>query len=299
MSTGQIQAPFGRMITAMVTPFDKDGAIDWDGVAKLAQHLADHGHDAIAVNGTTGEAPTTKTSEKLEIIRVVKSTVGDRVKVLTGAGDNETAYTVDQAKRCAELGVDGLLIVTPYYNKPPQAGIEAHFKAVASATDLPIMMYDIPGRTGVEIEQDTICRLSEVKNIVALKDAKGNPASTSWVIQRTGLPVYSGDDILNLPLLSIGAVGFVSVCGHTVGNELLEMLDAWFSGNAARALEIHQKLLPVFTGTFRTQGAILTKAALNMLGLPGGYTRLPLVDATEAQIAQLRKDLQQGGVVLP
>jgi len=299
MSTGQIQAPFGRMITAMVTPFDKGGAIDWDGVAKLAEHLADHGHDAIAVNGTTGEAPTTKTSEKLEIIRVVKSTVGDRVKILTGAGDNETSYTVEQAKRCAEVGADGLLIVTPYYNKPPQAGIEAHFKAVASATDLPIMMYDIPGRAGVEIEQDTICRLSEVKNIVALKDAKGNPASTSWVIQRTGLPVYSGDDILNLPLLSIGAVGFVSVCGHTVGNELREMLDAWFSGNAARALEIHQKLLPVFTGTFRTQGAILTKAALTMLGLPGGYTRLPLVDATEAQIAQLRKDLQQGGVVLP
>ena len=299
MSTGQIQAPFGRMITAMVTPFHKDGAIDWDGVAKLAEHLADHGHDAIAVNGTTGEAPTTKTSEKLEIIRVVKSTVGDRVKILTGAGDNETAYTVEQAKRCAEVGADGLLIVTPYYNKPPQAGIEAHFKAVASATDLPIMMYDIPGRAGVEIEQDTICRLSEVKNIVALKDAKGNPASTSWVIQRTGLPVYSGDDILNLPLLSIGAVGFVSVCGHTVGNELREMLDAWFSGNAARALEIHQKLLPVFTGTFRTQGAILTKAALTMMGLPGGFTRLPLVDATEAQIAQLRKDLQQGGVVLP
>jgi len=298
MSTQQIQAPFGRMITAMVTPFDKDGAIDWDGVATLANHLADHGHDAIAVNGTTGEAPTTKTSEKLEIIRVVKAAVGDRVKVLTGAGDNETSYTVDQAKRCAEVGADGLLIVTPYYNKPPQAGIEAHFKAVATATDLPIMMYDIPGRTGVEIEQDTICRLAEVKNIVALKDAKGNPASTSWVIARTGLPVYSGDDILNLPLLSVGAVGFVSVCGHTVGNELREMLDAWFAGNAARALEIHQKLLPVFTGTFRTQGAILTKAALTMMGLPGGFTRLPLVDATEAQIAQLRKDLQQGGVVL-
>ena len=298
MSTGQIQAPFGRMITAMVTPFDKEGAIDWDGVATLANYLADHGHDAIAVNGTTGEAPTTKTSEKLEIIRVVKAAVGDRVKVLTGAGDNETSYTVDQAKRCAEVGADGLLIVTPYYNKPPQAGIEAHFKAVAAATDLPIMMYDIPGRTGVEIEQETICRLAEVKNIVALKDAKGNPASTSWVIARTGLPVYSGDDILNLPLLSIGAVGFVSVCGHTVGNELREMLDAWFAGNAARALEIHQKLLPVFTGTFRTQGAILTKAALTLMGLPGGYTRLPLVDATEAQIAQLRKDLQQGGVVL-
>ena len=294
----KIEAPFGRMITAMVTPFDKDGAIDYDGVATLAQHLADHGHDAIALNGTTGEAPTTKTSEKLEIIRVVKSVVGDRVKILTGAGDNETAYTVEQAKRCADVGADGLLIVTPYYNKPPQAGIEAHFRAVAAVTDLPIMMYDIPGRTGVEIEQDTICRLAEVKNIVALKDAKGNPASTSWVIARTGLPVYSGDDILNLPLLSIGAVGFVSVCGHTVGTELREMLDAWFAGNSVRALEIHQQLLPVFTGTFRTQGAILTKAALTMMGLPGGFTRLPLVDATEAQIAQLRKDLQQGGVVL-
>jgi 4-hydroxy-tetrahydrodipicolinate synthase len=293
-----IEAPFGRMITAMVTPFDKDGAIDYDGVATLAQHLADHGHDAIALNGTTGEAPTTKTSEKLEIIRVVKSVVGDRVKILTGAGDNETAYTVEQAKRCADVGADGLLIVTPYYNKPPQAGIEAHFRAVAAVTDLPIMMYDIPGRTGVEIEQDTICRLAEVKNIVALKDAKGNPASTSWVIARTGLPVYSGDDILNLPLLSIGAVGFVSVCGHTVGTQLREMLDAWFAGNSVRALEIHQQLLPVFTGTFRTQGAILTKAALTMMGLPGGFTRLPLVDATEAQIAQLRKDLQQGGVVL-
>jgi 4-hydroxy-tetrahydrodipicolinate synthase len=296
--TTQIQAPFGRLITAMVTPFKQDGAIDWDGVAKLAEHLANNGHDAIAVNGTTGEAPTTKTSEKLEIIRVVKSTVGDRVKVLTGAGDNETAYTVEQSKRCAEVGADGLLIVTPYYNKPPQAGIEAHFKAVAAATDLPIMMYDIPGRTGVPIEEDTICRLAEVKNIVALKDAKGNPASTSWVIARTGLPVYSGDDILNLPLLSVGAVGFVSVCGHTVGTELKAILDAWFAGDAVTALKIHQQLLPVFTGTFRTQGAILTKAALNMMGLPGGYTRLPLVDATEAQIAQLREDLRQGGVPL-
>ena len=291
-----IEPPFGRLITAMVTPFDKVGAIDWDGVAKLALHLVANGHDAIAVNGTTGEAPTTKSSEKLEIIRVVKDAVPSHIKVLTGAGDNETAYTVEQAKRSQTAGADGLLIVTPYYNKPPQAGIEAHFRAVAAATDLPIMMYDIPGRTGVEIEQDTICRLAEVPNIVALKDAKGNPASTSWVIKRTGLPVYSGDDILNLALLSFGAVGFVSVCGHTVGSDLRQMLDAWFAGNAERALEIHQKLLPVFSGTFRTQGAILTKAAMNMMGLPGGYTRLPLVDATEAQIAQLREDLQQGGV---
>jgi 4-hydroxy-tetrahydrodipicolinate synthase len=292
------QAPFGRLITAMVTPFAKDGSIDWDGVATLATHLADHGHDAIAVNGTTGEAPTTKSSEKLEIIKVVKSTVGSRVKVLSGAGDNETSYTVEQAKRSADAGADGLLIVTPYYNKPPQAGIEAHFRAVASSTDLPIMMYDIPGRTGVEIESDTIVRLFELPNVVALKDAKGNLAATSDVIARCGIPVYSGDDILNLPFLSIGAVGFVSVCGHTVGSELKEMLDAWFAGDAARALEIHQKLIPVFKGTFKTQGAILTKAAMNLMGLPGGTTRLPLVDATPAQIATLREDLIAGGVQL-
>ena len=291
-------APFGRLITAMVTPFAKDGSIDWDGVATLATHLADHGHDAIAVNGTTGEAPTTKSSEKLEIIKVVKSTVGSRVKVLSGAGDNETSYTVEQAKRSADAGADGLLIVAPYYNKPPQAGIEAHFKAVASSTDLPIMMYDIPGRTGVEIESDTIVRLFELPNIVALKDAKGNLAATSDVIARCGIPVYSGDDILNLPFLSIGAVGFVSVCGHTVGSELKAMLDAWFAGDTARALEIHQKLIPVFKGTFKTQGAILTKAAMNLMGLPGGTTRLPLVDATPAQIATLREDLIAGGVKL-
>jgi 4-hydroxy-tetrahydrodipicolinate synthase len=282
----------------MVTPFAADGSIDWDGVARLAHHLADHGHDAIAVNGTTGEAPTTKSSEKLEIIKVVKSAVGSRVKVLSGAGDNETSYTVEQAKRSADAGADGLLIVAPYYNKPPQAGIEAHFKAVAAATDLPIMMYDIPGRTGVEIESDTIMRLFELPNIVALKDAKGNLAATSDVIARSGIPVYSGDDILNLPFLSIGAVGFVSVCGHTVGNELKAMLEAWFAGDTARALEIHQKLIPVFKGTFRTQGAILTKAAMNLMGLPGGTTRLPLVDATPAQIATLREDLIAGGVQL-
>jgi len=283
----------------MVTPFDKDGAIDWAGVEKLAQHLVDTGHDGIAVNGTTGEAPTTKSSEKLEIIKVVKKVVGSKIQVLSGAGDNETAYTVEQAKRSQDAGADGLLVVTPYYNKPPQAGIEAHFRAVAAVTDLPIMMYDIPGRTGVEIESDTIVKLFEsVDNIVALKDAKGNIAATSWVIKRCGVPVYSGDDILNLPFLSVGAVGFVSVCGHTVGLQLKAMLDAWFAGNSAKALEIHQQLLPVFTGTFRTQGAILTKAAMSLMGLPGGTTRLPLVDATEAQIEQLRKDLTAGGVTL-
>ena len=291
-----ITPPFGRLITAMVTPFKADLSVDWAGVETLAKHLVSTGHDAIVVSGTTGEAPTTNDDEKDEIIRVVKSAVAGKAKVIAGAGNNETAHSVEQAIHAQKVGADGLLVVTPYYNKPPQAGIEAHFRAIADAVELPVMIYDIPGRTGVEIEPDTIVKLAEHKNIVALKDAKGNVASTSWVIKRCGIPVYSGDDILNLPLLSVGAVGFVSVCGHTVGKDLREMLDAWFAGNATKALEIHQKLLPIYTGTFRTQGAILTKAALNLMGLPGGHTRLPLVDATPAQIEQLKVDLRAGGV---
>jgi 4-hydroxy-tetrahydrodipicolinate synthase len=291
-----IQPPFGRLLTAMVTPFKDDLSIDWQGLEKLAVHLVDSGHDGIVLNGTTGEAPTTSDDEKVEIIKVVRKAVSGRAKVIAGAGNNETSHSIEQAKMAANAGADGLLVVTPYYNKPPQAGIEAHFRAMAGATDVPVMLYDIPGRTGVQIEPDTLVKLAEHPNIVALKDAKGDVASTSWVIKRSGIPVYSGDDILNLPLLSVGAVGFVSVCGHTVGSDLREMLDAWFAGNSARALEIHQKLLPVYTGTFRTQGAILTKAALAMMGLPGGKVRLPLVDATAAQVTQLREDLRAGGV---
>ncbi|MEY3108814.1 MAG: hypothetical protein RL730_1165 [Actinomycetota bacterium] len=293
-----MQAPFGRLLTAMITPFKDDLTIDWAGVEKLAAHLQGTGHDGIVVNGTTGEAPTTSDEEKVEIIKVVRKATGGKLKIIAGAGNNETSHSVEQAKLAADAGADGLLVVTPYYNKPPQAGIEAHFRAMADATNVPVMLYDIPGRTGIAIESDTICRLAEHKNIVALKDAKGDVASTSWVIKRSGIPVYSGDDILNLPLLSVGAVGFVSVCGHTVGARLREMLDYWFAGKPEQALQIHQELLPVFTGTFRTQGAILTKAALNLMGLPGGKVRLPLVDATASQISQLKDDLSNGGIKL-
>ncbi len=293
-----IATPFGRLATAMVTPFKRDLSIDWEGVETLAKHLLATGHDAIIVNGTTGEAPTTSDDEKDEVVRVVKAAVAGKAHIVAGAGNNETSHSVEQALRAQKAGADALLVVTPYYNKPPQAGIEAHFRAIADAADLPVMLYDIPGRTGVQIESDTIVKLFDHPRIVALKDAKGDVAATSWVIKRCGIPVYSGDDILNLPLLAVGAVGFVSVCGHTVGKDLRELLDAWFAGNTSRALEIHQKLLPVYTGTFRTQGAILTKAALNMMGLPGGYTRLPLVDATQAQIATLREDLRASGVTL-
>jgi 4-hydroxy-tetrahydrodipicolinate synthase len=277
-----IQAPFGRLLTAMVTPFKDDLSIDWASVEKIAAHLVSTGHDGIVLNGTTGEAPTTSDEEKVEIIKVVRKVVGSNIKIVAGAGNNETSHSLEQARQAAKAGADGLLVVTPYYNKPPQAGIAAH--------------YDIPHRTGVAIEPDTIVKLAANPKIAALKDAKGDIASTSWVIKRCAIPVYSGDDILNLPLLSVGAVGFVSVCGHSVGSELKQMLNAFFSGDVAKALEIHQRLLPVYTGTFRTQGAILTKAALDLMGLSGGRVRLPLVDATKAQIDQLREDLRAGGV---
>jgi 4-hydroxy-tetrahydrodipicolinate synthase len=250
------------------------------------------------VNGTTGEAPTTSDEEKIEIIKVVKRATGGRLTIVAGAGNNETSHSIEQARMAASAGADGLLVVTPYYNKPPQAGIFAHFTAMASATELPVMLYDIPGRTGVAIESETIVRLAENPKIVALKDAKGDLASTSWVIKRSAIPVYSGDDILNLNFLAIGGVGFVSVCGHTVGARLRSMLDSWFSGDIATAQKIHHELLPVFTGTFRTQGAILTKAALNLMGLPGGKVRLPLIDATAEQISQLREDLRAGLISL-
>ncbi|MFM7499855.1 MAG: 4-hydroxy-tetrahydrodipicolinate synthase [Actinomycetota bacterium] len=294
----QIAPPFGRLITAMVTPFNKELEIDWAGVEAIAAHLLSTGHDGIVVNGTTGEAPTTSDEEKVEIIKVVKKVVGPKIHVIAGAGNNETSHSVIQGQQAQSAGADGLLVVTPYYNKPPQSGIAAHFRAIADATDLPVMMYDIPHRTGIPIESDTIVSLFEHPRIVALKDAKGNVAESSWVIKRSGIPVYSGDDILNLPLLSVGAVGCVSVCGHTVGARLREMIDAWFAGKSERALELHQELLPVYTGTFRTQGAILTKAALTLMGLPGGQVRLPLVDATTEQIAQLRRDLTDGRVKL-
>jgi len=291
-----IPAPFGRLTSAMITPFKKDGEVDWSGVEKLASHLVSNGHDGLVLNGTTGEAPTTSDDEKDEIIKVVIAAVGDRATIVAGAGNNETAHSVELAKRHAKAGAHALMVVTPYYNRPPQAGVEAHFKAIADATDLNVLMYDIPARTGTPLETETIVRLAEHPRIVALKDAKGDIGATSWVIRRTSLPVYSGDDMNNLPLLSVGAVGFISVCGHVIGKQLKEMIDAWFSGQREKATAIHQSLLPVYTGTFRTQGAILTKASLNLLGLPGGFTRLPLVDATPDQIEILRNDLLAGGV---
>ena len=292
------ETPFGRVLTAMVTPFTPDGSLDLEGAQRLATHLVDAGNDGLVVNGTTGESSTTSDAEKSALVRAVLEAVGDRAHVIAGVGTNDTRHTLELAREAERTGAHGLLVVTPYYNKPPQEGLYRHFTAVADATGLPVMLYDIPGRSGVAIDTETLVRLGEHPRIVANKDAKGDLAAAGWAISRSGLAWYSGDDALNLPLLSLGAAGFVSVVSHVVTVELREMLEAHLAGETAKAAELHQRLMPVFTGMFRTQGVILTKAALGLQGLPAGPLRLPLVEATEAEIAQLRKDLAAGGVHL-
>ncbi|MTE21294.1 4-hydroxy-tetrahydrodipicolinate synthase [Streptomyces sp. TRM43335] len=296
--TSTPQTPFGRVLTAMVTPFTADGELDLDGAQRLAAHLVDAGNDGLIVNGTTGESPTTGDEEKSRLVRAVVEAVGDRAHVVAGASTNDTRHSVELARAAERAGAHGLLAVTPYYSKPPQEGLYRHFTAIADATDLPVMLYDIPGRSGVPINTETIVRLAEHPRIVANKDAKGDLGRASWAIAASGLAWYSGDDMLNLPLLSVGAVGFVSVVGHVVAPELRAMLDAHLSGDVTKATEIHQKLLPVFTGMFRTQGVITTKAALTLQGLPAGPLRLPLVELSPEETDQLKRDLAAGGVQL-
>ncbi|GGY01833.1 4-hydroxy-tetrahydrodipicolinate synthase [Streptomyces minutiscleroticus] len=296
--TSTPQTPFGRVLTAMVTPFTANGALDLDGAQRLAAHLVDAGNDGLVVNGTTGESPTTSDAEKRDLVRAVVEAVGDRAHVVAGVGTNDTHHSIELAKEAAQAGAHGLLTVTPYYNKPPQEGLYRHFTAIADATGLPVMLYDIPGRSGVPISTETIVRLAEHPRIVANKDAKGDLGRASWAIARSGLAWYSGDDMLNLPLLSVGAVGFVSVVGHVVTPELRAMAEAHASGDVQKALEIHQKLLPVFTGMFRTQGVMTTKAALALQGLPAGPLRAPMVELSPEEIAQLKIDLAAGGVHL-
>jgi 4-hydroxy-tetrahydrodipicolinate synthase len=291
--------PFGRLLTAMVTPMKADGSLDVDGAAKLAAHLVDEQrNDALVINGTTGESPTTTDAEKETLIRTVVEAVGDRARVVAGVGTNDTHHTIELAQSAEKAGAHGLLVVTPYYNKPPQAGLIRHFTAVADASGLPMLVYDIPHRAGIAIETETMCRLAEHERIVGVKDAKGQLAESAWVMRRTGLAYYSGDDPVTLPLLAIGGVGVVGTSTHLTGAGTKEMIEAYERGDVAGALRLHQQLLPMFTGIFRAPGTILVKAAMNLRGLPAGPVRSPLVDATEAQIAQLRLDAADAGLGL-
>ncbi len=285
------------MLTAMITPFHADGSLDLGGAQKLAVHLVDElRHDGLVINGTTGESATKTDEEDIAVLRAVLDAVGDRATIIAGVGTNDTAHSVVAARAAADAGAHGVMAVSPYYNRPPQEGLVRHFHAIADATDLPMLTYDIPKRTGVAIELETFLRIAEHPRIIANKDAKGDLDASQWGMASTDLAWYCGDDILNLPMLAVGCAGMISVVGHVVGDRLKDMAEALWAGRFQEAVDINASLLPVYTGMFRTQGVILTKAALEMQGLPGGPVRLPLVDATDAQRDMLRADLALGGV---
>lgn len=292
-----MKSPFGVMLTAMITPFARDGSQDLVGAQALATHLVDNlHHDGLVINGTTGEASTKTDAEDLALLQAVVEAVGDRATVIAGVGTNDTAHSVACARAAVNAGVDALMASSPYYNRPPQQGIYEHFIAIADSTDLPLMTYDIPRRTGVVIETETLVRLAEHPRIIANKDAKGDLEASQWAMARSDLAWYSGEDSLNLALLALGAGGMVSVVGHVVGDRLADMAQLFWSGDVEGARVINESLLPVYTGIFRTQGVILTKAALQLQGLPSGPVRPPLVNATLGEIEQLRQDLVAGGV---
>lgn len=306
----------GQLITAMVTPFNKDLEVDYGKAAQLALHLADNGSDGILVAGTTGESPALTHDEKIRLFQVIKETVGDRVSIIAGTGYNNTRDTVKLTQEAEALGVDAALVVCPYYNKPPQEGIYRHFETTAKSTNLPVIVYNIPGRTGVNITPETMARLAEIPNIVADKEAAGSVEQCSQMVAATGaeasfkryftgaktahaksFAIYSGDDSLTLPMLSVGAVGVISVTSHVAGRQMKEMINAYFKGDVVTALSLHYKLLPLFKGLFAVTNPILIKTALAMMGMDMGALRSPLVEATKKQKDDLSKLLKETGIL--
>ncbi|WP_152360380.1 4-hydroxy-tetrahydrodipicolinate synthase [Microlunatus speluncae] len=276
--------PFGNLITAMVTPFAEDGSLDPDGAAELARYLVDEqDNDALVISGTTGESPTTTAGEKVTLLRAVIEAVGDRAKVIAGVGSFDTRHTIETAHEAEAAGANGLLVVTPYYSKPPQEGLVQHFRTVADETALPIMVYDIPHRTGTPIATESMLRLAEHPRIVAVKDAKKDFEATSIVISRTDLAYYSGDDAVTLPMLAIGGVGVVGTSTHFTGRGMKRLIQAFAKADTAEALRLHQELLPVLTGVFAAQGVSMVKAGLELQGRGVGGLRLPQVPATDDQ----------------
>jgi 4-hydroxy-tetrahydrodipicolinate synthase len=292
-----VSARVGTVLTAMVTPFGPDGSLDLVGAKKVAKYLVDSGCDGLVVSGTTGESPTTTDDEKIALLEAVLEEVGDRARVIAGAGSYDTAHSVHLAKASAAAGAHGLLVVTPYYSKPPQSGLLAHFTAVADATALPNVLYDIPPRSAVAIEWDTIRALAPHPNIVAVKDAKGDLNGGAAIMAETGLAYYSGDDTLNLPWLAMGAVGFVSVWGHVAAGQLRNMLSAFNSGDIATARKIHVGLSPLGDAQNRLGGVTMSKEALRLLDIEAGNPRLPQVPATADQLTALAADLRAASVL--
>lgn len=286
-------APFGRVLTAMATAFADDGSVDLDATARIAEHLVDHGHDGVVVSGTTGESPTTSVEEDGRILQAVKDAVGDRATVVAGVGTNATAHSVELARQAAKIGADGVLLVTPYYNKPSQAGVLHHFRSVVEVSDVPVMLYDVPGRTATTIGLETYARAVEWPQVVAVKDAVGDFAR-GVRLRELGLAVYSGDDVSTLGWLAHGGCGVVSVVGHAAGDEIRAMIDAFEAGDHAAALAVFTRLLPAVDAVMgvANYGATTAKAALELLGvLDNRNVRGPLVPLDDDEVAALRAGL--------
>ncbi|HUB54281.1 MAG TPA: 4-hydroxy-tetrahydrodipicolinate synthase [Mycobacterium sp.] len=299
MSTSGFDAytRLGTLLTAMVTPFGPDGSLDLPATARLANHLVDAGCDGLVISGTTGESPTTTDAEKLALLRAVLEAVGDRARVIAGAGTYDTAHSVQLAKACAAEGAHGLLVVTPYYSRPPQAGLIAHFTAVADATPLPVLLYDIPPRSVVPIEFETLRTLAAHPNIVGVKDAKGDLHAGAQLIAETGLVYYSGDDALNLPWLAMGATGFISVTAHLAAGQLRDLVSAFASGDVTTARKINLAISPLCNAMSRIGGVTMSKAGLRLQGIEVGDPRLPQVPATPEQIDALVTDMRAASVL--
>lgn len=289
----------GRLLTAMATPFAKDGKVSYSETANLARYLIENGSDGVVVAGTTGESPVLTVDEKLKLFSTVKDAVGEKGAVIAGTGSNSTADTIYLTKRAAETGVDGIMVVTPYYNKPSQEGLYQHFKAIAQETDLPIIMYNVPGRTSVNLLPPTVIRLALIKNIFAVKEASGNLDQVAEIKRgvHEDFLIYSGDDSLTLPMLSIGGYGVISVVSHIAGNMIKEMIENFFAGKIKEASELHLKLFPLYKALFMTTNPVPVKAALNLMGLKTGEPRLPLVPATEKEIDTIRQVMVDTGII--
>lgn len=290
---------FGKVLTAMVTPFDEDLKVDYKRAEELAVRLIKSGSDGLVVAGTTGESPTLTHDEEFELFKVVKSAIGKKGKLIAGTGSNSTQTAINSTKRAEKIGVDGALVVVPYYNKPPQEGLYQHFKKIAENTSLPIIMYNIPSRTGINLAAETIIKLQEIKNIVGLKDSTGNLEQAAEIRKkmRKDFIIYSGDDSMTLPLLSIGASGVVSVASHLVGKQIKKMIEEYFKGNFKSAKDIHLKLLLLFKVLFITTNPIPIKAALKICGFSCGGLRPPLIEANEKEKEQIKKVLKEYNLV--
>jgi 4-hydroxy-tetrahydrodipicolinate synthase len=299
VSTGgfDVYTRLGTLLTAMVTPFAPDGSLDIPAAVRLANHLVDAGCDGLVLSGTTGESPTTTDAEKLILLRAVLEAVGDRARIIAGAGTYDTAHSIQLAKACAAEGAHGLLVVTPYYSRPPQAGLIAHFTAVADATPLPVLLYDIPPRSVVPIEPATLRAVAAHPNIVGVKDAKGDLHAGAQLMAETGLVYYSGDDALNLPWLAMGASGFISVISHVAAGQLRDLLSAFASGDVTTARKINVGISPLCNAMSRLGGVTMSKAGLRLQGIEVGDPRLPQVPATAEQIEALTADMRAASVL--